>query len=67
VEENGQKFYANPKQKPPSEECTDIAPDDRYTCEQQVSLWQRWSAAWKPSSPAISVFNVLPLTERIHA
>jgi hypothetical protein len=42
VEEGGQRFYSNPAQKPASEECTDVAPDDRYTCEQQVSCccWQ---------------------------
>jgi hypothetical protein len=37
VEEGGTRFYSNPAQKPASEECTDVAPDDRFTCEQQVS------------------------------
>jgi hypothetical protein len=38
VTEGGKRFYSNPAQKPPSENCTDIAPDDRYNCEQQVGL-----------------------------
>lgn len=33
--ENGKTFWVNPSQKN-TKECVDVAPDDRYTCEQQV-------------------------------
>jgi hypothetical protein len=35
VEEDGQRYYTNPAQ--PNTSCNDVAPDDRYSCEQQVS------------------------------
>lgn len=36
MEQNGQRFYVNPSQVNVSG-CTDVAPDDRYSCDQQVS------------------------------
>jgi hypothetical protein len=32
----GNTFYSNPSQRTASEECTDVQPDERFTCEQQV-------------------------------
>jgi hypothetical protein len=36
IDESGQSFYANPAQLDPSQGCTDVPPDNRYSCEQQV-------------------------------
>lgn len=35
--ENGKTYWSNPSQKD-TKECLDVAPDDRYTCVQQVSM-----------------------------
>jgi hypothetical protein len=36
--DQGKSYYANPAQPGPSQGCSDVAPDNRHTCEQQVCM-----------------------------